>query len=625
MVAPAVSTSGPQTSNVFTGLGAGTYNVVVNDGYNCEFTTPNVTINEPTQIEVDLVKATSQTCTNNATLTLSANGGTGSYEYSNTSNFASILGSFTTNITFSVAVGTYSYYVRDVNGCIANVSNEITIDPLPALAVDLDITNATINCAGDSTGVIVAEAVGGLGNYVYILQDGSGNDLTGATQNSPGVFTDLPIGTYQVQVESGDCLVVSVQVTITEPSAPLTETHTVTPVTCAGGDDGIIEITAAGGTGIIKYAISPRLDQFFDDPIFDNLAPGTYDIIVQDELGCFVTFTETLSDPIPVSVNILPNSILPEVCDGDMNGEFSIDISGGNLPYSVSIDDINGIYTTGAATQTQFDFTGLIGGDHIVYVRDALGCESEWNITFPESVIINPEVIVEYSCTNNISNSLVTVTVDASNTDLTQLDYSLNGGPYQASNVFINVPAGIGHFIDVRHSNGCIQQTLPFDIADYAPLQLVLEDGAINEIVAVASGGTGDYEYTLNGESYGSTSTFLIYESGDYTVTVTDSNGCIAIATAYFEYVDVCITNYFTPNGDGNQDGWGPGCTDQYRDLTFDIFDRYGRKIVTLRVGEKWDGKYNGRELPTGDYWYVVKLNDEKDRREFVGHFTLYR
>ena len=43
-------------------------------------------------------------------------------------------------------------------------------------------------------------------------------------------------------------------------------------------------------------------------------------MIVQDELGCFVTFTETLSDPIPVSVSIVPNSILPDVCDGEMNG-----------------------------------------------------------------------------------------------------------------------------------------------------------------------------------------------------------------------------------------------------------------------------------------------------------------
>ncbi|MCK5400417.1 MAG: T9SS type B sorting domain-containing protein, partial [Flavobacteriaceae bacterium] len=362
-----------------------------------------------------------------------------------------------------------------------------------------------------------------------------------------------------------------------------------------------------------------------DDPIFDNLAPGDYQAMAQDELGCFEIFDFTINEPTPVILNIVPNSIFPEVCEGDLNGEFSIEISGGFLPYSVSLDDIDGVYTTGTSVQTQFDFIGLSGGDHIVYVRDNLGCESEWNITFPESVIINPIAIVEYGCTDIIATSTVTVTVDASITDLADLDYSLNGGSYQASNVFTNVVPGTNHFIDVRHTNGCIQRTDNFEILQFDPLEIVLENGQLNEIVAITTGGSGIYEYTLNGESYGSDNTFVIYESGDYTVIVTDSNGCVAEATKYFEYIDVCIPNYFTPNGDGNNDGWAPGCTINYPNLVFSIFDRYGRKIATMRLGEKWDGKYNGTELPTGDYWYVVKLNDPRDDREFVGHFTLYR
>ena len=626
MISPTVSTSGPQSSNVFNDLAAGTYNVTVTDGYNCTFASTNVVITEPTPIQASLVAATTPTCTTDATLTLSAVGGTGTYEYSNSASFATVLGSFASSITITGATpGTYMYYVRDANGCVSSVSNEITIDPLPTLMVNLDTTNASINCAGDSTGVIIATAEGGLGSYIYTLQDGTGTDITPApVQSSPGVFTDLPVGTYQVQVDSGDCLSISSQTTITEPALPLTASFTVTDVTCTGSNDGIMEITASGGTGVIKYAISPQLNQFFDSPIFEDLAPGTYQAISQDELGCFVILDFTIAQPIPVTLTLVPNSIIPEICNGDLDGEFSIEISGGTLPYSVSLDDINGTYTTGTLTQTQFDFTGLAGGDHIVYVRDAQGCESEWNITFPPSVLIDPMVQVDYGCVNNLSTNTVTVTVDAS-VNPSDLDYSLNGGTYQTSNIFTNVPPGLGHYVDVRHTNGCIQRTDTFDITAYDPLVLVLEDGALNEIVAVASGGSGDYEFTLNGVSYGTTNTFLIYESGDYTVTVTDSNGCFASATRYFEYIDVCIPNYFTPNNDGVQDEWGPGCTDQYRDMTFDIFDRYGRKVVTLRVGQKWDGTYNGVELPTGDYWYVVRLNDNRDTREFVGHFTLYR
>ena len=104
-----------------------------------------------------------------------------------------------------------------------------------------------------------------------------------------------------------------------------------------------------------------------------------------------------------------------------------------------------------------------------------------------------------------------------------------------------------------------------------------------------------------------------------------DAFGCEAVANINIEYIDLCIPNYFTPNGDNDLDGWAPGCASQYQNLTFDIFDRYGRKVASLSVNDEWDGKYEGKELPTGDYWYVVKLNDTQDDREFVGHFTLYR
>ncbi|WP_412560894.1 T9SS type B sorting domain-containing protein [Winogradskyella sp. MIT101101] len=623
-ISPVVSSSGPQTLNVFNDLGAGTYSVTITDGFDCEMTSLDIVIANPTPLDVDLVRASTQTCLTESTLTLSASGGTGPYEYSDTSNFATTLGSFNSSTTFTVAEGTYTFYVRDANGCISNASNEITVDPLPELVINLESSNPTINCAGDNNGSIIATAQGGLGDYSYTLQDGSGNPIS-ATQNSPGHFTELVAGDYIVMVESGDCSTTSAPISITEPSTQLEATIEVSDVTCAGNENGSVEITATGGTGIIKYAISPQLNQFFETNIFEDLAPGDYDLIVQDELGCYLTFNFTISSPEPVIITIVADSLFPEVCEGDTNGEFSIDISGGNLPYNVSLDNYDGPYTTGGATQTVFDFTDLEGGDHIVYIRDAEGCESEWNITFPESVTINPEIVVEAICEDNIQSNMITVTVDDSITDLSDLDYSLNGGPYQLSNVFADVPVGTDHYINVRHTNGCIQTTEFFDIVAYDDVALALSEGEINEIIANASGGTGDYTFTMNGEDYGSDNTFLISETGVYTIVVTDSNGCSAEAQIELEFVEICIPNWFTPNGDGEYDTWAPGCTENYPNLTFDIFDRYGRKVATYHVGQVWDGRYNGHELPTGDYWFVVKTNDPNIDKEFVGHFTLYR
>ncbi|MDN3493597.1 T9SS type B sorting domain-containing protein [Winogradskyella bathintestinalis] len=623
-VSPTPSVSGPQTSNIFENLGPGTYFVRITDGYDCEFSSVNIVIAEPEPIVSSLVRTTTQTCLTESTLTLSATGGTGMYSYSDNASFAPILGTFTTSTTFSVSDGVYSYYVQDANGCVTNVSNEITVDPLPTLEVTLESANPTINCAGDSNGSILATALGGLENYTYTLQDNAGNTIT-ATQNTPGYFTNLFAGDYVVYVESGDCNATSAPISITEPDEPIDATIVVNNVSCAGSNNGSVEITATGGTGIIKYAISPQLNQFFDTNVFEDLAPGNYEIIVQDELGCFLTFNFDVIEPEPVILSIVADSFFPEVCSGNADGEFSIDISGGTLPYSVSLDNYDGTYTTGFATQTQFDFTDLVGGDHVVFVRDAEGCESEWNITFPESVSILPEILVENICENNIQGNAVTVSVDASIEDLTQLDYSLNGGPFQAENKFINVAVGTDHYIEVRHTNGCIQSTEFFDIETTVPVTLTLTPGGLNEFIANAAGGAGDYQYTLNNEDYGDETSYIITESGTYTVTVTDSSGCFATAQIELEFEDICIPNWFTPNGDNQYDTWAPGCTENYPNLTFDIFDRYGRKVATYHVGEAWDGKYNGKELPMGDYWFVVQTNDSDHDKEFVGHFTLYR
>ena len=143
--------------------------------------------------------------------------------------------------------------------------------------------------------------------------------------------------------------------------------------------------------------------------------------------------------------------------------------------------------------------------------------------------------------------------------------------------------------------------------------------------MAIASGGTGDYQYMLDGEDMGQNNEFSVNDSGTYSVMVTDSAGCQAVAQIEIEILDPCIPDYFTPNNDGVNDGWTVGCAELYPRLEFDIFDRYGRKVGTYSVGQPWDGRYNGIELPTGDYWYVVRPNNSALNKEYVGHFTLYR
>ena len=111
-----------------------------------------------------------------------------------------------------------------------------------------------------------------------------------------------------------------------------------------------------------------------------------------------------------------------------------------------------------------------------------------------------------------------------------------------------------------------------------------------------------------------------------YTLTGTDANGCVASATRYFEFVDIKIPNVFTPNGDGDNDGWTPTNTMNYPDLIFYVFDRYGRKVGTYREGQFWDGKYNGSDQPFGVYVYELEAVTEAGKIVTKrGNITLIR
>ncbi|WP_208749443.1 T9SS type B sorting domain-containing protein [Flavobacterium zhairuonense] len=620
-----VIVSGPQSGRVFSNLSAGTYTVTVTDGYSCEATSANIVISEPTEVKPVLVLSRAQTCQTLSQITLSAEGGNAPYTYSTSANFATVIGSFTSSVSFDVPVGKYQYYVKDANGCVGYISNEINIEPLVPLTLDLDVTNAVVKCQGETTGVIVAKAIGGLGNYRYTLLNNAGTAIRPA--QTEGRFENLAIGTYSVKVDSQDCTFTSKAIIITEPATPVTAQFNVTNVSCFGENNGKLEVLASGGTGVIKYALSPDLNQFDDVHVFEKLAPGNYQVIVQDANGCFILHDFTITQPELLRGKEVPNSMIPEVCVGDKDGAFSVEILGGTAPYKVSLDVEKGPFTDGAAGQTIFDFTNLTGGKHTVYFTDAAGCMNYVEINMPLPVVLDPKAEINYDCVDNHAANRVTITVDASITNPADVDYKLDGtGAYQASNIFTNVAPG-NHYVTARHTNGCEVPTVSFEIKAVQPLAISLAAGKpeMNVISVTATGGAPAYEYSFNGEPFSSSTNFKIYKSGDYVVVVRDQNGCTATITVPAIYVDVCLDNYFTPNGDGVYDTWGPGCTNIYNNLEFSIFDRYGRVIAKYHYGQKWDGRYNGEELPSGDYWYVLKLNDEKDAREFVGHFTLYR
>ncbi|KAF2515535.1 T9SS type B sorting domain-containing protein, partial [Flavobacterium zhairuonense] len=338
--------------------------------------------------------------------------------------------------------------------------------------------------------------------------------------------------------------------------------------------------------------------------------------------GCMADEVLNLNISLPLTSELIPNTLFSETCNGERNGAFSIQITGGTIPYKVALNNIDGVYQS--VTGSDYTFKNLKGGQYIVFIKDALNCKTEQTITVENGISLNPVINTNYYCENNSPSNSVTVSIDESNSNLNEIDYSLDGGAFQSDNIFKNLSHGL-HTIAARHLNGCLESTAPFVIDFIEPLKLSLTNTELNEIKASGENGSGNYQYSFEEEPFSKNNNFIIYKSGTYTITVKDESGCTFSKSQYFDYIDLCIPNYFTPNGDGISDYWGPNCASNYKNLTYTIFDRYGRELANYHFGQKWDGKYRGQELTSGDYWYVLKLNDPKDNREFVGHFTLYR
>jgi len=162
----------------------------------------------------------------------------------------------------------------------------------------------------------------------------------------------------------------------------------------------------------------------------------------------------------------------------------------------------------------------------------------------------------------------------------------------------------------IVHPSG-IPTELKIEVSDWTDNQ--------NTITVVADG-IGAYEYSLDGINYQPENHFGNLSPGVYKVFVKDTRGC-------GEFDDeVVLLNYpkfFTPNGDGYNDRWQIRFAALEPNMQIYIYDRYGKLLTGFdSKSSGWDGNYNGNQMPSTDYWFVV---ERADGRVFRGHFAMKR
>lgn len=129
------------------------------------------------------------------------------------------------------------------------------------------------------------------------------------------------------------------------------------------------------------------------------------------------------------------------------------------------------------------------------------------------------------------------------------------------------------------------------------------------------------YEFSIDGVQFQKSNQFSYIPSGQQTAYVRENNACNLTEQAFTIF---SISKYFTPNNDGINDTWLIPEMKDNPGSNVKIFDRYGKLLKQLNAGIiGWNGKFNNIDLPTDDYWYVLKL--EANQPEIRGHFTLKR
>ena len=143
----------------------------------------------------------------------------------------------------------------------------------------------------------------------------------------------------------------------------------------------------------------------------------------------------------------------------------------------------------------------------------------------------------------------------------------------------------------------------------------------LNNTIEVEVEGNGEYEYSLDYEFvFQEDPIFTQVSRGYHTVYVRDKKGCGVVSQVVLV---LDYPRYFTPNHDGIHDTWQIIGIDELPATRIQIYDRFGKILKQLSPNSQgWDGVYNGKILPSSDYWFTLFLDDG---REYAGHFTLKR
>lgn len=473
-----------------------TYVFSVADDFGCNTDTLFYTVNVDTlstRINIDAALIDSTTCaeTNDGAIEVRSNAS--SLLWSTGDTLAQLSG---------LSAGDYHLRLTDELGCFLD---QVYTVPSPRR---LSLGNPLVEpvaCFGEQNGAITLLPEGGTAPYELI-----GEAIP------PGAslrIDSLARGEYRLRIRDANGCTAEERILIVEPTPLRTELQ-VDSTKCFGGNSGSIAATVVGGVGPYAYR--------WDDPgnqqteVADNLAAGTYSVLVTDQNACQDIASATVEAPTPIS--LISFTTDSTSCLASEDGAAMAVPAGGVGGYTYAWNDPLG--------QTTQRAIGLQGGAYEVTITDRNGCTFTDQLTIPQPLLLEINLRQDsISCFGDTDGRVWAVAEGG------------NGGYtfYQGTGNTLalpieNLPPGPVS-ISVRDRKGCEQSG---SITVKQPSRLsatVIEQdypdcraGRPGTTTIRPRGGNGAYRYRWD---TGSTSnTVSNFNGGGYLVTITDAKGC---------------------------------------------------------------------------------------------------
>ncbi len=516
--------AGSQTIEDPISLLAGTYNVIVTDANGCTIEA-SATIDEPTALQANETTTIATCGESNGTIDLTVTGGTAPYTFDWSGTLPN------EEDPQNVMSGTYNVTITDSNGCTLESSATVsTPNMLEGSAVPADAL-----CNGEASGAIDLIITGGTAPYDVIWSGGLG------TNEDP---IDVLAGDYTVIVTDGDGCQILVSASVGQPDV-ITLFAVSDQATCNQAN-GSIDLTVIGGTAPYTYQWDDVSGQTVEDPV--GIAAGSYNVTVTDNNNCTATFSSDVSTP---SALLSDATSVDALCAGDANGSVDLTVSGGTLPYTYSWSN----------SETTEDLSGVGEGTYTVTITDGVGC------TITASALVDePEILLaENTSPTNVScnggNDGSATIVVTGGTPGYNYDWSDNA--FDGQDAPSNMSSGM-YSVTVTDGNGC---TVVVDLSIIEPSAMTLStsssptacfgslDGSIGLDVA---GGTGPYTFDWNNGMFTDEDPQGV-GAGNYTVIVTDDNGCTETASIQVAQPSAVLVNI---DNVSNYGGMNVTCSD---------------------------------------------------------------